>query len=305
MARANVDASAYVDVPGFARTVRTFDGGRFLALGPAGADRVTQLREPAFSALLTNQRATLFGLQDVEGYNPSQLPRYWTFVRAVDPRPMRYNAASIRRLDTAVRDLLQVEWVTAPASRAPPAPGAVAVDRDGRWVLYRLSDTPERASVFTSWTGVAGEREALDLVTASGFEPDRDVVVEGLGTQPGSGTSPAGTVRFTATGLGSATIEVVAPAAAIVLVRIPYAAHWQASVDDRPVAVVPADYLLQAVPVGPGTHRIELRYEDPTIGGALACSTVVLLALVIGSMALRRAGRRGSRESGTTEEGNR
>jgi hypothetical protein len=153
--------------------------------------------------------------------------------------------------------------------------------------------------------GVPGEREALDLVTSPAFEPDRNVVVEGLVGQPGSETSPSGTVRSTTTGLGSATIDVVAPAAAIVLVRIPYAAHWQATVDDRPAAVVPADSLLQAVPVGPGAHRIELRYDDPTIGWSLLGSIVALLALGIGAVALRRAGRRGSRESGTAEQGSR
>ena len=42
---------------------------------------------------LAMERGTLFGIPDVLGYNPVQLPRYWTYIRATNSNPVFYNAS--------------------------------------------------------------------------------------------------------------------------------------------------------------------------------------------------------------------
>ena len=71
-----------------------------------------------------------------------------------------------------------------------------------------------------------------------------------------------------------------APTSAIVLVRNTYAKGWRATVDGHATPVLPADYLLQGIPVGPGHHVIELAYHEPTIGEGLFGSAAALVALL-------------------------
>ena len=72
------------------------------------------LQKPRFWPLEANQRSMLFGLRDVGGYNPAQLLRFWTFVRATDPKFIKYNAAFLSpEAKPAAFDLLQVEQAMA------------------------------------------------------------------------------------------------------------------------------------------------------------------------------------------------
>jgi hypothetical protein len=238
----------------------------------------------------------LFGLEEAQGYNPAQLLRYWTFVRAIDPKPMRYNAAGFIRADPVTLDLLQVAYLIQPTTDPPAVPGEVAVATEEKWILYRLPDPPPRASVLTAWSVARSASEALDAIRSPGFDPRRQAVVEG-NLQPGGvpAPSPGGTASFRWQSDQSARIEVTAPAPAILLVRNAYAPGWRATVDGHPAPVFPADYLAQGVPVPPGRHVVELRYRDPLLGYGLAASAAAIFVLLATAalVALRRRRRPG------------
>jgi hypothetical protein len=57
---------------------------------------------------------------------------------------------------------------------------------------------------------------------------------------------------------------------------------WQATVDGDPVPLVRADYLLRALCVPPGEHRVVLTYDPPLLKVGLAI-TALALFLVCGS----------------------
>ena len=137
--------------------------------------------------LMATQRSMIFGLEEAQGYNPAQLPRYWTFNRAVDPKPMRYNATGYIRAEPVALDLLQVAYLIQPRSDPPAVPGETPVAFEGEWVLYRLPNPPPRASVLTSWTLVPSPSRALAAVTSPGFDPAHEVVLE---HDPHPGTEP-------------------------------------------------------------------------------------------------------------------
>ena len=52
---------------------------------------------------LALERGTLFQIPDVLGYNPVQLPRYWTYIRSTNDNPVFYNASVIGRPDARER----------------------------------------------------------------------------------------------------------------------------------------------------------------------------------------------------------
>ncbi len=239
------------------------------------------------------QQSMVFGLQEAQGYNPAQLRRYWTLVRAVERKPIRYNAAFFVHPPRIALDLLQVEWVIVSRRRTPPVPDAVPVRTDGDWMLFRVPEAPPRASVVPSWRSVFSSTEALDLVRDPRFTRRATAVIEKPAASGGtvrSLTEPteAGTVTYTNMGAQEAKLTVNAPFGGLVLVRNAYDPGWRATVDGRPAHVVPANYLIQGVEVSPGRHTITLRYDDPSIGFGLLGSGLSTAALFAAAFVLRR-----------------
>jgi hypothetical protein len=210
--------------------------------------------------------------------------RYWTFVRALDPKPMHYNAAFLSNPPPVMLNLLGVRWVIAsgplPAwattDASPPAPIRV----DGSWKLYATSGATPIASVVGRWTSVDSPAAALRAVRDPGFDAAEEVVLEYGPVPTAAQTSVDGTATFAMVDTNAASVRATASGPAVVLVRIPYERNWHASVDGKPVEILPADYLDMGIPIPTGEHTVQLGYDDPFIGYGLLVSALSLLALL-------------------------
>ena len=291
-----IRASEFVRPTELATFLRERDGGRYLTLDrivwdPRGY-HVHQRRSRW--GRLGMQQSMLFGLEEAQGYNPAQLRRYWTFVRAMERKPIRYNAAFFIRPSGVVLDLLQVEWVLVSRRRTPPLRGAVPARTEGEWMVFRLNDSPPRVSVVSSAQTVRSPEEALNAIREPGFDPRRTAVVEEVapGVNLPAASEPNGNATATYTNVGpqEARIAVTTTTVAVVLVRNAYDPNWRATIDGRPASVLPADYVVQGIPVSPGRHLIVLRYTDPGIGLGLLGSGLSIAALGAGAFAFRRRG---------------
>jgi hypothetical protein len=258
---------------------------RLMLAGPPG--RVIEL---GFRLQMTS-RAITSGTESAQGFNPTQLRRYWTFVQAVNERwrgEFGYNkAVFVQPLDEVTLDLLQVRWVLARSPRAIPAV-SVAHREEGSVLLERL-DVPPRAAVSASWKVVASPREALEAVTAKDFDATETVILEhSPGLEPAESPGPAVPARYLARGPQDVRVEVSAPAPGVLLIRNPYADGWSARVDGRSAPVLRADYFVQGVTVPAGEHVVTLSYDDPWIGRGLLGSALALGGLLLLAAVLRR-----------------
>jgi membrane protein YfhO len=293
LAAPDVDVGAYLRARPIARVLRD-PLGRYMSLDPAEATArgYLTLQAPAHWGLMANQRAILFGLEDVQGYNPVQLARYWRYVRATSGGPVAYNASFYRRPpSTVTMSLLQVRSVVTPVGQAPP--GWKRVLGDGRWIVSRSPDPTPLSSVLTQWRVVEGPEASLRAVAEPDFDPSSTVVLEadpagGFGGAPNGGGGLGGPQRPRRP--QSEIVVVEAPAPAVVLVRIPYARNWHATVDGLPARILPADHFLMGVPVQAGSHTIGLTYDDPWIGYGLLGSLLAVLALLVAALLSWRAG---------------
>jgi hypothetical protein len=120
----------------------------------------------------------------------------------------------------------------------------------------------------------AADRLAL---LAGSRDPDR-VVLSGPGP---AGSGAAGTVRVVAESTDGSTTEVTAGGAGYLVVGDAIQHGWVATVDGRPVPLVPADHALVAVPVPAGTHTVTLAYQPPgqRLGAGVSGLSVLLLVL--------------------------
>jgi hypothetical protein len=296
------DPKAYLD-PGpmadaiLAATARDpSEAGRYVVPVPEDVSRRGWLprQDARWWHVLANQRAMLFGLQEAGGYNPTQLVRYWEFIRASDPKPIRYNHAFFRDPPPNVLDLLGVGFAIAPVDE-PPEAGAEILVRERGYALFRLSNPPPLVSVVHGWAVVSPSSDSLRAVTDPAFDPRTTAILEedpGLAGEPDdAGSAPAEGAVLARAPLG-VRFRAVARGPAVAVVRIPFDPDWHATVDGRAASVLVADHVLIGVPLGPGDHVVELTHDDSTIGYGLIGSSVVLVLALGGAGLLARKDRR-------------
>ncbi|HEX5557129.1 MAG TPA: alpha/beta fold hydrolase [Gaiellales bacterium] len=225
------------------------------------------------------------GAHNIGGSNAIQLLRYWAFVRAAQERNFGYHLARFWSLSPLVGNLLGVKWVVVPRTRHGPI-GFTTVAASGRWALDRAVGSVPMASLVGSWHEAPDSWTALQQVTSHGFDPRKTAVIE---HEPGSSTprhTSVGTASYRATGVDSAVITVNARRMAVVLLRIPYASGWHATLDRAPVAGFPVDYVDQGVLVPPGKHVVRMSFRDSTVTAALLVSVLWIGALIAAAVVL-------------------
>jgi hypothetical protein len=271
------------------------DFGRYLSFDPAISSDLrawlthqTSNSWPAYE----NGRSILFGIDEIQGYLPVQIDRYWRLVRSVDPDPIFYNEAAFQVVRPEILRLFGVEWLVVPTNYSPPVIGTASAT-EGRFTLYRLADAEPRASVVFQWTRVQGGG-GLDDVLEAGFDPAIRAIVERDPDVDGSVLIPdpaaAGTASYEELAAEHVRIRVTASAPGLLVVRNVFDRNWHATVDGKPVPILIADYLMQGVAVPAGSHVVELTYRDSAIGVGLAVSGAawVGLSAVLALLIIRR-----------------
>ncbi|MGZ4115726.1 MAG: YfhO family protein, partial [Actinomycetota bacterium] len=290
-----VEMDTYLTRGSIARTIAAqgTNDGRYLAWIPPAAyynKGYLFTQGPNDWPALLLGRAIVFGLNDVLGYSPIQLPRYWSYIRATDDLPVFYNASVIQLPSMqdvwllGIRYLIEANGVppTIPGTSQPTVPGTVVAAERG-YRLVEVSGWEPRASVVPSWTVARNAVESLHTVLGTTFDPAQAAIVEGSpAITPTPGASP-GTATYDERVPEDVRVSVDAAAPSIVLVRNAWDSGWSATVDGRPAPVLKTDYFLQGVPVPAGHHEIRLVYRDPTIAQGLLGSAIAWGLLALGA----------------------
>ena len=295
----DVDQEEFLRPNAFVATIRAQAGdqgeqGRYLTWVPPAAfyeKGYLYAQEPRDWPALMMSRGTLFSIPDVLGYNPVQLVRYWTYLRATNELSLFYNATVVNEPSLEDVRLMGVRFLIVPQGVAPPVPGRV-VTSTGGYDLVEVYGWEPRASTVPAWTVAGSTADAFDRVLEPGFDPARTAVVEqDPGLQPIDGAVP-GEATYAESDPEHVRVQAVASAPSLVVVRNSYDEHWSATVDGQEAEVLPVDGFLQGVPVGAGRHEVELTFRDPAIGRGLAVSALAWSALGVALTALFLAERR-------------
>ncbi len=288
-----VDMSVYLTPGSIARTIAAqgTNDGRYLAWIPPAAyfnKGYLFTQGPNDWPALLLGRATVFGLNDVLGYSPIQLPRYWSYIRATDDLPVFYNASVIQLPSMqdvwllGIRYLIEANGVppTIPGASQPSVPGTVVAAERG-YRLVEVNGWEPRVSVVPSWTVARNAVQSLHTVLGSTFDPARSAIIEGSPAMAPTPSAPTGSAAYHERVPEDVRVPVDAAAPSIVVIRNAWDSGWSATVDGRPAPVLKADYFLQGVAVAAGYHEIRLVYRDPTIAQGLLGSAIAWGALVL------------------------
>jgi hypothetical protein len=162
-----------------------------------------------------------------------------------------------------------------------PFPGLSPVENMPHF--YRLSEPLPRTWAVTQARVIPGPQDLLSELMAPTFDPATEVLLESayqssgqlsdLGPKVGVGPtahqlstpSPlsqhsaiAGSLRE---GGNSRTIDIVMSQPGYLVLAYTYYPGWRAMVDGQSTQILRANYAFMALPLGPGEHRVALRYQ--------------------------------------------
>jgi hypothetical protein len=158
--------------------------------------------------------------------------------------------------------------------------------------VYESSDVLPRAFLVGEAEYAGNRKEALDLVAGEGFDPRRQVILEGPSGNSGS-AGPAGDVTVTSYAAERIALSarVNAAGAWLVLSEMDYPG-WTARVDGASARILRANSILRALRLPAGEHTVVFEYQPESLrhGLQLTAAGGLLLVSMLGD-ALWRAKR--------------
>jgi len=245
---------------------------------------------PAVQAVLVNGRSIFLGLYDTQGYNPTQLTRYYEYVTAMNGMRQDYHNADLRTgsLTSQLLDLLNVRYLLLDRSLPPDRDDVVSLTAGRKLVFQnKLVSVYENHNAFPhAWIVhdivASTEDAALALVAGGSLDLHTTAVIEG--DAPPLASLPDGAVdRAMVTKYEANRIEISASTAAdgLLVVSDVYSKGWNAYVDGNRVDILPTNYLFRGIPLTAGEHSVVLRYEPTSLRIGVALSALAILAMLI------------------------
>lgn len=207
----------------------------------------------------------LLGASDLWGDDPSLLGRYAEFMafsQRSDPnQPGQY----LKFIGIPeVYSMLRLRYILAPGP-------------DGIFQGHPVSVPPmDRVQLISQFQVTPGRDAVFAAMTQPDFDPRRRVLLESDPEPRPVPTADPGTARVVDLSADSLTIEADARTPSLLLVTDLYSRDWRAVAlpgsAQAAYEVLPADYVLRAVPLAAGHHRLRMEYVPRGLAPGLAVS---------------------------------
>lgn len=214
----------------------------------------------------------------------------WGRDAAVSARYTRYMAFTQGSEATDARAPFLDLWRVDPTYRMLRLAYVLREDGDSVRVLAEEANPLPHLLLVGDYVVRSGPDEVFATLASASWDPTRTVILESEPDPTPAGGSAQGSVRLLEESTDRMTIEADVPAATLLLVTDAYSVDWRARALPGSVQqaydVVPANYVLRAVPLSAGHHRFELWYAPPYFRSAVGLSALALCCLI--ALLLRR-----------------
>jgi len=149
----------------------------------------------------------------------------------------------------------------------------------------RLADGPpnpmEQVQLISDYRVLHGRDPLLAAMNAPDFDPHRTVLLESEPTpRPVPNPNP-GTVRVAQLSTDELTIEADVTTPTLLLITDPYSRDWRAAPltgsSQQSYTILPANYILRAVPLAAGHHHVLIEYAPPSFPIGIGISLLAFL----------------------------
>ena len=233
-----------------------------------------------------NDDGFLMGKADLWGNDAFVLLRYaefMAFTRRLDPNYAGQSLPPFTSRDVSpLYALLRCRFFLGLASD-----GAIEVSPT-------LAPPLERAQLVSDYRKLGGRDAIFAAMSIPGFDPRQTVLLESEPSpRPVAGGTP-GNVHAVETSPDTLAIEADVTVPTLLLVTDLYSRDWRAvplpGSTQQSYSLLPADYILRAVPLAPGHHHILMEYAPTSFPRGMAVSAVAWAAWLAAAVLLRARG---------------
>ncbi len=213
--------------------------------------------------LLPPNTASMYGIEDINGYDPLYSSRYEEYFAAMnrgepDIRgPFGFNRIlTLERFDTLLLPLLNVRYILSLHDLHYPYLSEVFRERETR--VYQDARSLPRA-YFVNQVHVASEkRDSIHALFSDSFQSSKTALVEiplTIGTSP---LSDKDRVIITTYDQSEMDVTVSAADTRLLVISNIWSPFWTATVDSKDVPILRTDYTFQGIVIENGDHKIRL-----------------------------------------------
>ena len=216
--------------------------------------------------------AMSMGARDIWGFDPGVLKRYaefMTFTQGNDPnQATQYlNVSNPHPL----LEMIRCRYLF--------------IAQDNGFRLHTFPRPMPRLNLVDDWQ-VLSDREAIfAAMSEPSFDPRKKAILETPWEASRSGGTSDGTVRLVDASTDHLTIEASLSSPALLVITDNYSPGWRATAlsgsDQTEYQLLPANYVLKAVPLRPGTHRLRVEYLPTAYRVGKWISILALLVFVV------------------------
>ena len=230
-------------------------------------------------------------LYDIDGYNVPLQSRYEKFINLIRGKPL---STEIQPL----LNMLNVKYVL--SANSFDLPGYLfAQNGPATSKLYENRNKLPRAFLVKNYEVLVNDTDFPQAFLYPNFDPQSKILLEReparfqkLQEKPVMPELKSA-VRVITYENNRMVLEVTTPAAAFLFMSESYYPGWTAYVNGKNEEILRANYVFRAVPLGPGSHQLEVVYEPLSFKIGLSVSLVTIFLLLIAwGISTRRRRRR-------------
>jgi len=234
----------------------------------------------------------MHGIELATGHHPNDLARYRELIGMTGSSTPRHLAEPPNANVIALLNVRYFIWPDAERGSVASGPEPIVRTQVGGRPYQSLYEVPTlpRARLVAA-ARVVPDSAAVPLILTPEFDPAIEAILAEPSPIPLEGGPVEGGVVWDEREIDHQRLTVTSDRNALLVIADNWFPAWRATVDGEEAPVLRAYHSVRAVPVGPGEHVVELRYESPVIEGSLILSTVAVLVLAgigIASTARRR-----------------
>jgi hypothetical protein len=245
--------------------IRQPEAEQLLATHP-GDYRILQLSRP--------NNAMYTGAQDIWGYDPFVMGRYGQFMafsQGGDPDEVTVNVSFKR--PQPLYDMLRCRYVL--------------ISKQGSVQIGEIGNPMPRLQLIQDYAVLTGRDDIFAALTAPAFDPRHEVILETAPHPQPVKSVQQGTVKLVDSSTDQLTIQANLPQPAILLITDAYSENWKAvplaDSAQQQYQVLPANYVLRAIPLAAGKHHLRLEYSPPAIriGKWISVAAVIIYLICL------------------------
>ena len=236
-----------------------------------------------------------YGIQSEGGYLSLFPGRYEEFWGLIDKK-IEGISYKVTDYNSKLLDLLNVKYFIGAATdeaeqKFNDSKFELVYNEGKEMRIYKNKNYLERAFFISDYKVLKDKREILKALADNNFKPDKTVILEEepkVNIDYEALSNNLGQVNILDYAANSLLIDVDAPQDGFLVLGDSYYPGWQVYVDGQRAKIYRADYVLRALALVKGSHRVRFVYEPRSFSLGITITSLALISTLAGICIARR-----------------